>query len=419
LKARIQNNVRKLARLERNTVDYFLAEIYKNTPTPPDSETLHLYYLPPERTFNQISTMITRLSKITLVALIFATTISFPSWAGTSAIEDWAWAEPHSGESVFDQINRQEIVEMTLVGNLDSIINVRKTKTYSKAKFTYIDEYGIARNYDVKVKPRGKFRRRVCDFPPLKIKFSKDQLEAAGLSKHNDLKLVTHCMDSAEFNESLVLREYLAYKLYNELTPNSFRVQLMKITYQDKNDKLYKVTQYGFLIEDVDELAERMGGVECDDCLGLATEQIDSSNEKIASMFEYLIGNTDWSFDMARNIKLIKMPNGSHIPIPYDFDFSVLVNAPYLRPNTDLNQTSNMERIYTGLSANANQVYATVSYFKTKRDALLDIIHGFHFLSKNDRFAAELYIESFYDSLDTRENAGAMIFKAHKLTGLR
>ncbi len=354
--------------------------------------------------------MIIRHLKNTIVA-IFMVTAFAPAFCSPLAWQGWGGYEPHSGQSIFDLINQQEVVEMTLTGEIDSLVNVRKTRDYSHADLSYIDELGMAHSYRIKVKPRGKFRRRVCDFPPLKIKFSKDELEAAGLSKHNDLKLVSHCMDDAEYNESLILREYLAYKLFNELSPNSLRTQLVRITYQDKHNKRNKVTQYGFLIEDVDELAERMGGLECDNCLGLKENQIITSQEKIVALFQYMIGNVDWDLSMHRNVKLIKMNDGSHIPVPYDFDYSVFVSAPYLRPNPDVEQSNAMERIYLGHTQEADKLHGTISYFKTKKDALFDIIHNFSHLSKRERFELELYVKGFFDLLDTKENAENMIFR--------
>ena len=352
--------------------------------------------------------MITRINKIKWAFFIIMA-LSVTATAKPSAFQGLSSYLPHSGQSIFDLLNQQEVVQMTLTGDLDSLINVRKTHNYSKADLTYIDETGVFRNYNVKVKPRGKFRRRVCDFPPLKLKFSKDQLEAAGLSKHNDLKLVTHCMNDDAFNETLILKEYLAYKLYNELTPNSFRVQLVNITYQDKNDKHNKVEQYGFLIEDVDEMAERLEGVECDNCMGIPKEQVRISHERIMSIFQFMIGNLDYNLSMNRNVKMIRMQDGTFIPVPYDFDYSVIVGAPYLRPNQDMKQTVAMERIYLGNTEDASKLLGTISYFKTKRKTLLDIIHNFDLLDKKERFQVELYVESFFDQLVTNEAAETMV----------
>ena len=361
--------------------------------------------------------MIIRQLQTIIVALFMAAVVA-PAFGSPSASQDWGGYLPHSGQSIFDIINQQEVVEMTLTGDIDSLVQVRKTREYRKANLSYVDELGVEHTYQVRVKPRGKFRRRVCDFPPLKIKFSKDELAAAGLSKHNDIKLVTHCMDDAEYNETLILREYLAYKLYNELSPNSLRTQLIKITYQDKHNKRNKKTQYGFLIEDVDEMAERVGGVECDNCHGLTQEQVHVSQEKIVALFQYMIGNVDWDMTMQRNVKLVKMSDGTHIPVPYDFDFSVFVDAPYLKPNPDLQQTKAFERIYLGFAKETSQLYNTIAYFKTKRDALFDIIHNFSHLGKRERFELELYVKSFFDMLDTRENAENMIFRK-KTYGVR
>lgn len=354
--------------------------------------------------------MITRLTKITLVALLMATASISAFCLPEIVQKSGGGYMPHSGQSIFDVINQQDIVEMTLTAEIDSLIETRKTKDYRVADLSFKDGAGIHHNYQIKVRPRGKFRRRVCDFPPLKIKFSKEQLEAAGLSKHNDLKLVTHCMEDESFNENLLLREYLTYKLYNELSPNSFRTQLVKITYQDVNDKRKKQVRFGFLIEDVDELADRMGGRECDDCFGLAKEQINSSQENVVALFQYMIGNVDWNLDMHRNIKFIRQEDGFHIAVPYDFDYSVLVGAPYLRPNTDLQQTMAMERIFLGNTQESEKLKGTISYFKTKRKALLDIIRNFHYLNKQERFEIELYIESFFDQIDNRNSVDQMIF---------
>ena len=352
--------------------------------------------------------MITRLKKIQLAVLLLLA-CSFNGMAKTVAFQGANFYEPHSGQSIFDLLNHQEVVEMTLVGEMDSLINSRRSKKYFSANLTYTDEIGVERNYQVKVKPRGKFRRRVCDFPPLKLKFSKDQLEAAGLSKHNDLKLVTHCMEADPYNETLILKEYLAYKMYNELTPNSLRVQLVNITYQDVSDKSNKVTQYGFIIEDVDEMAERIGGLECDNCMGVPTEQIQTSHEKIMSLFQYMIGNVDYSVEMNRNVKMIRKGDDTYIPVPYDFDYSVMVGAPYLRPNGDLKQTTEMERIFLGNTQQSNELTGTISYFKTKRKALLNVIRQFDHLSKKERFNVELYVDSFFDQLSTKKAAETMI----------
>ena len=58
-------------------------------------------------------------------------------------------------------------------------------------------------------------------------------------------------------DEKLILREFLVYKIYNLFTPMSFRVRLLRINYNDTRGKIKRYTQYGFLIEDVDDVTKR------------------------------------------------------------------------------------------------------------------------------------------------------------------
>lgn len=354
--------------------------------------------------------MLTRFSKIALIFYASILWLSFPSCAPSMAIDDWEDVLPHSGQSLFDMINRQEIVEMTLVTELDSIIQNRYTDDYRAATFSYEDVTGNEHFYQAKVKPRGKFRRKVCEFPPLKLKFSKKELEAAGLSDLNEVKLVTHCLDDKAISKEMVLREYLIYKMYNELTPNSLRVQLVKVTYRDSKDPGYKIKRWGFLLEDDEEFADRVGGSLCD-CMGKLPEDFHPSQEKIVALFQYMVGNTDWDLKMNRNVKLVKIGDGKLIPVPYDFDFSAVVGAPYARPNNDVGQKSMSERVFMGYAENWEDMYATFSYFRSKKDRLYSIVNNFRQLDSGSRDAIIEYLNSFYMTIENEQALQQMFAK--------
>ena len=146
-----------------------------------------------------------------------------------------------------------------------------------------------------------------------------------------------------DVSRDLVFREYLTYKLYNELTPNSLRVQLVKITYLDKSNPDYRLTRYGFLIEDEEEFSWRTAAT-VKEQMGLKPTELSPSHEKLAALFQYMIGNTDWSVEMRRNLEILEKPDGKLVPVPYDFDFSGIVSAPYARPNVDVGQKRVGER---------------------------------------------------------------------------
>ena len=72
------------------------------------------------------------------------------------------------------------------------------------------------------------------------------------------IKVVTHCKGSQDYEE-YVLKEYLCYKIYNIISPVSFRVRLVRMTYVDTGRK-NKVTEgWAFMIEPKHMLAERHG----------------------------------------------------------------------------------------------------------------------------------------------------------------
>ncbi len=356
--------------------------------------------------------MITRLRQLNLLVLAFIGLFTLTSCAPSIAMEDWKQIVPHSGQSLLDQLGQQEVVKMTLTADFDSLLQNRNTNDYNPGVLRYEDENGIDQTYHIKLRPRGKFRRKMCDFPPLKLNFSKDELQAAGLTPFDKFKLVTHCLDDAPLSRRLVLREYLAYKLLNELTPNSYRVQLVKITYRNQNNERNKSTRWGFLIEDDDELASRMECEECKNCMGRGAENFSPSHEKIASLFQYMIGNSDWSLKMNRNITLFTKPDGTFVPVPYDFDFSRFVGAPYMRPNSDYQQTGAMERIFMGHATSAKELYATIAYFKTKKSALTRLVRNFSLLEEDDRLDLVQYLNTFYQDIADIDHAQQAMFLA-------
>lgn len=307
--------------------------------------------------------------------------------------------------SVFDSFYSEKMLTFTLETDLDALINHRKREDFQNATLTYKDEQGQSREWDIQVKPRGKFRRRICDFPPVKLKFHKKTLEENGLNEHNDLKLVSHCLDEyGEGNENLV-REFLAYKLYNILNPNSFRVQIIKIQYRDTEGFHDPIRRYGFIIEDVDEMAERTGGVECDDCMNPKQEMFNLKAENMASVFQYMIGNADWSHMLSRNVKYIKQPSGKLLPVPYDFDFSGMVSAAYALPNRDYGLEHVQHRAYLGLKPDKEILLQTLEVFRDKKSELLMEVKKCKWLSRAGRSFIKSYLNDFFDLIETGTEA--------------
>ena len=301
--------------------------------------------------------------------------------------------------SIFQEFSSEEVVNITIQTVIDSLIANKKTVNYQPATIS-LDKDDFEVSYDIKVRPRGRSRRSYCDFPPLKLKFSKKSLTALGLNPtYKSIKLVTHCSDSKEAYNN-VLEEYLAYQLYNVLTDNSFQAQVVKVNYVDTNSgETFK--RFGILLENTKEMTQRIGGEEVE-TMGIPLEQYNKEQLNLLSVFQFMIGNEDWRLKFLRNAKLVKMPNGSFQAIPYDFDASGLVNAAYAKPDRDLRLESVLQRQFMGNFNNKKERAVTINHLLSKKEALLQTIQEIAHLDAIGKDQATQYINDFFHIIENR-----------------
>ncbi len=297
--------------------------------------------------------------------------------------------------SIFDEMNYAEVLEMELEVSMDNLLANRRDNNNYEAKLSFTDKEGQLQSWNTKVSLRGKFRRMKCaEMPPLKLKFKKDDLSAAGLSTSNDLKMVTQCVEDEEEAKELLLKEYLTYKLYNQITDYSYRVQLVKVSYKDAVSGNTK-NQWAFLIEDTAQMRDRLSAEKLGKKEGFEIASINADIEKTTAVFQYLIGNHDWGVANQRNIKIIKKGTEFY-SIPYDFDFSGIVGAPYARANTALGIKTRNDRIYLGLDQNLDHLEKQTELFKAKKAVLFKTIREFKLLDYSARKDMIAYLELFY-----------------------
>lgn len=316
-----------------------------------------------------------------------------------------------SAPSVFDLLTGVEVREVTIKTDLVNLLSNAAEAEYQLGTFTFA-EGNDERSFDIKLRARGKFRRQVCEFPPIKLNFPKTVLLNQGLAKHDKLKLVTHCTDDKNLGNEKVLREYLAYKMYEEVSPYSYRVQLVQIQYLDTSGRISGFRRYGFIIEDTDEMTERLKGVECEECTYAAPSSFDGEAASVHAMFQYLIGNADYSTPVLRNVKLVERNLDKQlIPVGYDFDFSGLVDAPYAIPANYLGQLTVKQRIFLGTLVSDAQLKEVIELFFDKQDDLLNMVNRFKLLSGSDRQEVREYLLTFFAQMEMiRENGYQNIY---------
>lgn len=328
---------------------------------------------------------------------VSAALLVFPFSSWTQALTSDA------APTIFQYIVEKGVTHMTITTDFTTLTTERNEDHSPHATLTMEGPNYFRETMKIKVELRGRNRRLVCDMPPLKLDFSKKRLAERGIGEDGDkLKLVTHCAD--EYQEEYLLREYWAYRLYNELTPASFRVHLIKIRYIDTADPNVKNReQMAFILESKEELAKRLGG-EDEDFWGLKPEEVDKESYYNTVLFQYMIGNDDWGMESPHNLAFVKLPDDAPpIIVPYDFDFSGLVNAPYAKPNPKYGGFSVLDRIPIGSFESRDDLEATLDGFQQTRATGLKCFEECAWLSDRSKKRMEKYLEGFFRQVENQK----------------
>lgn len=264
--------------------------------------------------------------------------------------------------------------------------------------------------FNVQVSARGMFRRisGTCNFPPLRINFQQAPLRGTLFQGQNRLKLVTQCRPSYQH---LIVLEYTAYRLFNVITPYSFRARPLRVTYRDTEGRRREETQLNFVIEDIDDVARRNRRSAIEIQSGAyRSDRLDPRSTAIVGVFEYMIGNLDWDFlniaegrSCCHNINHLgasRTATDGLIPVPYDFDHSGFVDAPYATPPEGINIRNVRQRYYRGYCRHNDQLPAVLDLFRQHRSEFYAIIDGETRLSEARRRQAHRYIEDFFTLAD-------------------
>ena len=269
---------------------------------------------------------------------------------------------------------------------------------YQEAKLTYYLNDSVDLEKTIRLKARGIFRKSHCYLPPIKINMKKAEIQSGELKGIKKLKLVTCCKYSRTY-EQYVLKEYLTYKLYNLLTDCSFRVRLMQIRYVDIGRKKPKeYISYSFAIEDVNVLAERNNAIKIK-INTLNQNCIDKASMNRVALFQFMIGNTDWSVTGLHNLKLLKLNDHLKVTpfvVPYDFDYSGFVNTHYSIPAEKLMLDNVRERLFQGICRSYEEYKASIKEFLDKKDSIYLTIREFEYLKDQTKKEILAYIDDFY-----------------------
>ena len=299
-----------------------------------------------------------------------------------------------SAQTLFDN---DSILHIKIACDFKDVLNDRSENSkYHEALFIYNNN-----TYSIKIKTRGLYRKKAenCFLPPLRIDFDKKQMQKTVFNQINKIKLVLPCYNRSNY-EQYILKEYLAYKIYNILTDFSFKVRLVKLKIIDL-DKQYNLTEfYAFFIEPYKNLCKRTGAHPLE-VKNIHPNFTNTGMITLMSIFQYMIGNTDWSVKALHNIKLLAFAQKQKpIAVPYDFDQSGLVNAAYALPAEHLNIESVRERVYNGYYQPMEVLEKTLTVFKEKKGAIYEEVKSVPGLKKIHIDETIKYFDQFYKTID-------------------
>ena len=334
----------------------------------------------------------------------------------------WILASPAAAKShLFD--DGAPPLKIVLTAALPDLVRNDRTnpKPYP-ATLTVTDGDTSAETLAIQLSARGLTRRTAgfCSFPPLLLSFDK-AARGALFKGQKKLKLVTYCRTPPDYEQRIVL-EYLAYKLYNLMTPMSFKVRAAEVTYRT-GESDPGLTRFGYLIEDVKDLADRNDR----DKLALTTHQIsarqlDPHAAARAALFEFMVSNLDWEFlaappgvECCHNARLLAAHDATPAtasavaPVPYDFDFSGLVDSPYASTPAALPVESVTERYYRGYCVSNGEVASVVQEYQARRADMMAVINGEPRLNAEFRSRALKFLDGFFAILDDPERVQRQI----------
>jgi hypothetical protein len=333
-----------------------------------------------------------------LFLLVFVANAVFSQFSDTTSLLE-PIVQTIEQTSIFDD---NVPIDLTMKYDISSFMKNKNKGDYLDAVLVVHinDNDSVVKN--IRLKARGNFRKGHCVFPPIYLNFKTDPIQKTDLKGIKKMKLVTHCSTSKAYRY-YILREYLAYRVYNQLSDNSFRVKLVNINYIDTGKKGRNYRREGFLIEPLELLLKRTNSVEVDPKFVRGGDVKEPDMDRVA-IFEYLIANTDWRVKGGHNMKYIKSREDlttKVIPVPYDFDYSGFVNASYAFPQEWTSIKAVTEREYLGYCRQSDEtLLQVINQFIENKEEIYSLINDFQLLSEKERKQLQRFAQGFYDEAE-------------------
>jgi hypothetical protein len=302
-----------------------------------------------------------------------------------------------TAETIFEQ---EAILELKIKGPVNKLIRDRSDQAVNQDMIlSYVSQEG-EQEIPIKMKTRGNFRRQAgnCTYPPLLVDFNGKDLSGSPFVGMKAIKLVMPCR-----GEDYIIREYLAYKLYNLFTPRSYKARLVLVSFEDPSNTKKGFTIKGILLEEDEAVAKRNQATLITKKM-VRPENTQTKDFIRMALYEYMIGNTDWSVQYLHNVRLLGFSGEKPVPVPYDFDHSGLVHAPYAKPSEALQMNSVMERRYRGYClTDYTLVKEFFTEFLSKKEQIQTLVNQQPWIDHSSPKEINNFLNEFFDLIQNEK----------------
>jgi hypothetical protein len=227
---------------------------------------------------------------------------------------------------------------LAYAGTPDGIFPPKRLKPYFDARV----KMGTL-ELPVTMRVRGNSSLQECPFPKLKLKVSKENRAGTPFSDAREIKIGTHCAEGGRGNigrlrdERAAWREALAYEVMDALGFVTPRVRRAVIEYHDSGERDdlgsggWVVTRHGFIAEDIELVADRIGGrpFTAEEIGAITNAPFDPQLVVDLKLLHALLGNWDFGLEPGGrgiwNTEVIEFQDKHLLPVAGDFDLASFV----------------------------------------------------------------------------------------------
>ena len=303
-------------------------------------------------------------------------------------------------------------LSLRLVADFTSILEAKDKSSVYPARLIWADDTG-QHDISVDLTLRGNFRLNHCEVPGLRIEFNDDV--PGVFAGQNKLKLVTQCKRDSSMYQDYVLQEYDTYQAFELISDYSFKSRLARTTYEDTGEGQASWEEWSFVIEDWKALQYRLD-LSAYKENRINRDQLDPQTTADLSLFQYLIGNTDYSLlkgegdePCCHNVKVLIGETGL-IPVPYDFDLAGVIDATYAAPPVGLGINEVTERLYRGFCAHNAELANSIERFKSVKAGIYAAYENNEVRAKA-RKKTSRFLDKFYKDIENEKRIDKKILK--------